>query len=168
MLCWIQANYLDHIQSNIDFLYKSDLTIEPKKFLVGTLLIGIILVVDLEWCIYMKNQKIAWNLKSSFFFTHHLISTSNSGLNFYSYLVLVVNNSFWFKMFWRRHHMYFSARGLALDYFLLVKFGVIFTIPRLLFKPRKFCSDFLLHESVLMMKVNEFLVGEFLLQMVCW
>jgi len=56
-----------------------------------------------------------------------------------------------------------SAKGLVLDYFSFVNFGAVFTIGRLLFEPRYFFDEFFWYKSVFEMKMNNFLVCDFLI-----
>ena len=54
-----------------------------------------------------------------------------------------------------------SAKVLVLDSFSFVKFLAVFTIARLLFEARNFFDECFLYKSVIEMKLNNFLVGEF-------
>ena len=56
-----------------------------------------------------------------------------------------------------------SAKGLVLDYFSFVNFMAVFTIARLLYEPINFFDEFFWCKGVLEIKVNNFLVGDFLI-----
>ena len=56
-----------------------------------------------------------------------------------------------------------SARDLVLDYFSFVNCLAVFTIARLLFEPRYFFDEFFWYNRVFEMKMNNFLVGDFLI-----
>jgi hypothetical protein len=55
-----------------------------------------------------------------------------------------------------------SAKGLVLDHFSFVNFGAVFTVGRLLFEPRYFFDKIFWYKFVLEIKMNNFLVCDFL------
>ena len=54
-----------------------------------------------------------------------------------------------------------SARSVDLDYFSFVTFLAVFTIARLLFKPRIFFDEFFLGRGVIEMKIIIYVVRDF-------
>ena len=56
----------------------------------------------------------------------------------------------------------FQCKGSSFGLFSFVKFGGVFTIGRLLFEPRYFFDEYFWYKSVFEMKMNNFLVCDFL------
>lgn len=64
--------------------------------------------------------------------------SSFCGKNLYSTQDIVSSTMF------RRHSINFTTKALDPDYFPLIKFSTIFTIPRLLFEPRYYFHEYFL------------------------
>ena len=62
-----------------------------------------------------------------------------------------------------RFGMHFSARGLVLDYICSEKYEAFFTIARPFLDTRKKIHEFFWYYCVFKMKLNNFLVGSFLI-----